>query len=1804
MVDIKKSKIRINTDVFFSEKIKEFTILFLIIAGSILGSMPVTGLAGETQSCTNTITADVVALDQPFFYNRLGAVNPAGMIYALRRDVVDASGVPLTAGGAAVPGDVSLRPDKRPRPIVLRMNVGDCLEINFTNLLAPNPIDDQPATRNASIHVIGMQLVNNISDDGSNVGTNPSSLVAPGGNAKYTIFAERENTYLLYSTGATTGGEGDGGSLAFGLFGAVNVEPRGAEWYRSQLTAAELQLATTGTTYKGQPIIDFDATYPNEEPFISEGKAGLPIIRMTRKVGGVEEIVHSDINAIITGPNRGNFPPGTYPPNPVLVPLQSDEKRSRNEPFREFTAIFHDEIFALQAFPQFEDPVLEHTLHSVRDGFAINYGTGGIGAEILANRLGVGPMFDCIECKYEEFFLTSWAVGDPAMVVDIPANTVDGSGKLITGPKATRALYPDDPSNVFPSYIGDHVKIRNLHAGPKEHHTFHLHAQQWLFTPDSDNSTYLDGQMIGPGSGYTYEIAYNGAGNRNKAVGDAIFHCHFYPHFAQGMWALWRIQDVFESGTLLDEDGRTAPGSRAYPDAEILSGTPIPATVPIPGRPMPPMPGAQVTIDNNTGQALCNGDPCINASIEKNPGYPFFIPGLAGRRPPKPPLDTVDDGGLPRHIIVNGTAVSNESRLDFSKELITATAIALPEEGTPAERAAMAYHANRTHPSFRTDGTPANFFTNGLPPAPGAPYADPCVDDFGNAAGRPRNYSAAVIQLDIIMNKVGWHFPQSRIITLWGDVAATLNGTRPPEPFSIRANTNDCITFNHTNLAPKVYELDDYQVRTPTDVAGQHIHLVKFDVTSSDGSANGWNYEDGTFSPGEVIERIQAIKNGSWTPVQGGPDKEDLEPKPHPFFGESIGGLSALGAQTTVQRWFADNVLNNKGEDRTLRTAFSHDHFSPSTIQQAGLYASIVVEPENSIWRNPETGEIFGTRFDGGPTSWRADILTKNPKDSYREFVFLFADFQLAYQAGGGVDAQGNPIPDPENVINPPAREEVGLPFVVAKPEECPGGVPLPCPEAVSADDVGTFSVNYRNEPVALRVLDPALADAMNISGKQAAGLAGDLSFAFQSRTDRAIPQLNTRLGDTPYPPLTGDIQPGDPFTPLMRAYENDKVQIRVVTGAHEEEHSVNVHGIKWLQEPSYPDSGFRNSQVMGIDEQFVFIAPLTPDVRRLVFTDYLYEMSSAVDGRWNGIWGLLRVYLPPQMDLLRLPSNPQIPVRIGNPGDFIRGCPKTAPVRAFDITAVSAQQALPDGTLVYNPRTNQGGRLHDPTAIIYVRTEDLDAAGRLKTGVPVEPLILRANANDCIDLTLRNNLPAVLPDLAGFNNLPMIVENFNANQVAPSSHVGLHPQLVALSVGRDGRDTGANVGRNDLQTVAPGGVRTYRWYAGDIKLDQGRLVATPIEFGATNLMSSDPIKHSNKGAIGALIIEPQGATWVEDVNSRASATVTLPRLLLKGAYSKETVTASGPSFREFVILFQDDLNMRRGDGLGSPVPPLGAEEDDPLDPAHSGQVGINYRTEPLWKRMDYDPAQPPGFTRTVDFTNALSNTQVGGEDPVTPVFMAEAGTPVRFRVLNPGGHGHSPVFQVHGHIWEREPYTDSSTKIGDNPLSQWIGAQEGIGPSDHFDMVLKNGAGGAFNVTGDYLYRSQGPSFRFDGGQWGILRVTPVSTIPPVLPDGGVIHGTKFNDLNSNGIKDQGEEGLAGWTIKLTRADRSTADVADRFAITDDNGNYSFTNLAPGAYIVSEVRQPKWAPTTRPARSVRLGENEIVVVDFGNRRV
>ena len=256
--------------------------------------------------------------------------------------------------------------------MVLRANAGDCLEISFQNLLGdvpqvfkapdgnqeypvkgppgggytanqniltnqnppPNtfdPINSQPATRLAGVHVMGLELVKaevppagpiaEVSADGSWVGANDiapvdahkraSGLVGPGESITYTIYAKSEGSYLLYSTGANIGEQlGFGGQLMQGLFGSVTVQPRTAEWYRSQVTKVDLDLATKGKTADGHPIINYDACYdPKPGPPAGADCSTLPpdarpILKMMNRNN---EIVHTDLTAIITGPEHGSF---------------------------------------------------------------------------------------------------------------------------------------------------------------------------------------------------------------------------------------------------------------------------------------------------------------------------------------------------------------------------------------------------------------------------------------------------------------------------------------------------------------------------------------------------------------------------------------------------------------------------------------------------------------------------------------------------------------------------------------------------------------------------------------------------------------------------------------------------------------------------------------------------------------------------------------------------------------------------------------------------------------------------------------------------------------------------------------------------------------------------------------------------------------------------------------------------------------------------------------------------------------------------------------------------------------------------------------------------------------------------------------------------------------------------------------------------------------------------------------------------------------------------------------------------------
>ena len=212
----------------------------------------------------------------------------------------------------------------------------------------------------------------------------------------------------------------------------------------------------------------------------------------------------------------------------------------------------------------------------------------------------------------------------------------------------------------------------------------------------------------------------------------------------------------------------------------------------------------------------------------------------------------------------------------------------------------------------------------------------------------------------------------------------------------------------------------------------------------------------------------------------------------------------------------------------------------------------------------------------------------------------------------------------------------------------------------------------------------------------------------------------------------------------------------------------------------------------------------------------------------------------------------------------------------------------------------------------------------------------------------------------------------------------------------------------------------------------------------------------------------------------------------------------------------------------------------------------FNYRTEPFFyrfgSRLDGGlwvpvPTNPPADwtnlspTDLSNITNlsgtgtdtrlSVSNELVGG-DPQTPVFRAPAGMPVRFRLLDPGGIGdNQQVFELTGHVWPEEPYTQNSTAIGHNPKSNWTGTTPAYGTTSHYDVVIAH-AGGARSVAGDYLYRSWTAN-QFQVGMWGLFRValaecvgtcaaTPetcpdtvtISSVQPTADGGYTVQGVK----------------------------------------------------------------------------------------------
>lgn len=438
----------------------------------------------------------------------------------------------------------------------------------------------------------------------------------------------------------------------------------------------------------------------------------------------------------------------------------------------------------------------------------------------------------------------------------------------------------------------------------------------------------------------------------------------------------------------------------------------------------------------------------------------------------------------------------------------------------------------------------------------------------------------------------------------------------------------------------------------------------------------------------------------------------------------------------------------------------------------------------------------------------------------------------------------------------------------------------------------------------------------------------------------------------------------GDPPTPLLETYPGEPVRLRLLQGAHEEQHSFSANGLRWRRFRGDPGSPLRAQQTLGLSEAFSFDLGTEP-ATGYGTGDHLWRFAG-VDDTWLGCWGLVRVHDTPQANLPPLPA-PPLPTPEPPPG---------APVRRFQVVA--------------EPRVlDYGDSRIDPFGLVYRVTAVTDPDGRttqLHAPQPQQkavPLVLRCRAGEAVEVVLHNHLPAGMTVEPHEPEVP-IEGNPQARPV--SRHVSLHADLVHLDVRTD---DGSHVGDNHDSTVPPGGQRTYHWWAPD------PLGPVPL----TDL--ADIRHHRHHGLIGALIVEAADA--LPSTVSGAQAGHGAGEEAAGEAWTGDRahVHGSDGEFEEIVVLLQDGLRLFLDGNLDRPAPdgPPDAGEDEP-DPEDQGNKAISYCSP-----------------------HTVRPTWCTGWPTAAATWTVRQGDAVRLHVAGAFDKPRNHVLTVHGMDWPEHPW-------------------------------------------------------------------------------------------------------------------------------------------------------------------------------------
>lgn len=136
------------------------------------------------------------------------------------------------------------------------------------------------------------------------------------------------------------------------------------------------------------------------------------------------------------------------------------------------------------------------------------------------------------------------------------------------------------------------------------------------------------------------------------------------------------------------------------------------------------------------------------------------------------------------------------------------------------------------------------------------------------------------------------------------------------------------------------------------------------------------------------------------------------------------------------------------------------------------------------------------------------------------------------------------------------------------------------------------------------------------------------------------------------------------------------------------------------------------------------------------------------------------------------------------------------------------------------------------------------------------------------------------------------------------------------------------------------------------------------------------------------------------------------------------------------------------------------------------------------------------------------------------------------------------------------------------------------VGLTSNWALTFNAGCGQIFNYTGVKINLET--ATLAPGGVQIITAACPAGCDDTAETILGSISGQKFEDHNGNGVQDEGDDGLSGWTIFIDAgAGNGVLDDGEQSTTTADDGTYTLGNLSAGTYKVREVLKPGWTRTT-----------------------